>query len=201
MKKKYELMAIVRSSITDKEIQDRIASLKEMIGSEVVFEEKWGIRPLAYRIKKEPKGFYVVWNFMFEPEELFELERNIRLLPDVIRFLLINLPEGYEPMTLAQIEAGLEKLRDEKSKKRGTRPGMEAPEGAPMRKESMSFKESSPAKASLPLQAKPEVKPAALETAASAGTPLSGVKEEDKKPKKSFDQKLEDILRDDSLGL
>ncbi len=190
MKKKYELMAIVRASITDKDIQDRIKDVKDLLGTEIVFEEKWGIRPFAYRIKKEPKGYYVVWNFMAEPDSIAELERNIRLMGDVIRFLLINLPEGYEPMTLAQIDAGLEKLREEKSKKRGTRPGMEAPEGAPMRKESMPFhhKEKSP------------------EKAAPAQSPAEVVKKEevlvdDKKPKKSFDQKLEDILKDDSLGL
>lgn len=188
MKKKYELMAIISSQITDHEIEKRLVGLRELLG-DIAYEELWGMRPFAYRIKNQEKGYYVVWNFMVEPEAIHELEKTLKLYPDLLRFLISSVPEEYSPMTLKEIEAGLEALRKQKTEKRtsGGRPmpGKAKPE------------KSEPVKKATP-KAEPEAP--APKTSPQESTP-SATEEEKPKKTKTLDEKLKDILSDDDLGL
>lgn len=189
MKRKFELMAIISPAITDKEIEARIHELKELLGTEIVFEERWGMRPTAFKIKFQSKGYYVVFNFMLESDLVKELEANLRLIPDVIRTLLIQVPDDYKPITYKEVCDGLEKMMKQKTEKRfGGKPMLKKAEPeikaavapiAPVKKE---------------LKGEEIVKPEPSRPAPSAEP-----KKEEKK--KSFDQKLEDILSDADLGL
>jgi len=119
MKQKYELMIIISSQITDPEIEKRVKELKSRLGDEIVYEEIWGMRDFAYPIQKQPKGYYVVWNFMMTAKEIKAFEDSLKLFPDLLRYLILQVPEEYTPMKLKDIEAGLEALRQEKAEKRG----------------------------------------------------------------------------------
>lgn len=175
MKQRYELMAIISSQITDQEIQKRLKDLKDLLG-EVLFEEIWGIRPFAYRIKKHEKGHYSVFNFSVEGEKISELEASLRLFPDLLRYLLIRVPENYTPLKLSEIEEGLQKLQGEKAERRRGK----------------MAKERSAAPDLRPLKAPPKV-PVVLKKEESTPAP--------EKKKKSLDEKLQDIMSDDDLGL
>ncbi|MDP3975604.1 MAG: 30S ribosomal protein S6, partial [bacterium] len=121
MSQKYELMVIISGKISDREVEERLKGLKEALGPSLTFEEIWGLRSLAYPIKKQSKGHYAVWNFISNAEALKELEGELKHFPDLLRYLLVTVPENYTPITLAQVEAGLEKLRAEKEEKRGAK--------------------------------------------------------------------------------
>lgn len=63
----------------------------------ISYEDNWGRRDLAYKIKKQTRGHYVVFNFTAAPEAVAELRANIKLNPAVIRHLLTTVPEDYQP--------------------------------------------------------------------------------------------------------
>lgn len=184
MKKKYELMAIISSQITDHEIEKRLGGLRELLG-DIGYEELWGMRPFAYRINKQEKGYYVVWNFMAETESIHELEKTLKLYPDLLRFLITSVPEEYKPITLKEIEAGLEALKKQKADKRSSggrpMPGKPKPEKAEPAKKTAS-------------------EPRAPKAAAQE-TPAAETEETKAKKTKTLDEKLKDILSDDDLGL
>jgi len=183
--KKYELMVILSSRITQGEIEKRLKELKELL-SEISYEELWGTRPFAYPIKGHEQGYYAVWNFTMDPEEVKDLEKTLQLFPDLVRHLIVQVPENYTPITLKEIEAGLEEIKKQKAEKRG---GMRG--GKPKGKEEEK-------------KAAPERKKATEAAPAEKSAPESEEKttsEDKKKPSRSFDQKLEDILSNDDLGL
>lgn len=178
-------MVIINSRITSSETEKRLADLRELLG-EITYEELWGNRPFAYPIKGHENGYYAVWNFLFDPQGVLELERSLGLFPDLVRFLVLQVPENYTPITLKEIEAGLDQLRKEKAEKRG---GVR--NAADKRKDDEKAKKASEAP-----RAKTEEKASIEEKA-----PVEEKASEEKAPKKSFDQKLEDILSNDDLGL
>lgn len=190
--KKYELMVIVNSQITQNEIEKRLKEIKELL-SEVSFEEIWGIRTFAYPIKGNETGFYAVWNFMKDPNDIHELERTLNLIPDLVRFLVLQVPDDYTPVTLKEIDAGMEEVRKEKADKRS---GQRNPRGdrKPEQKEAAPATKAAPA-AAVPAPA------AAVKEAPAPEKKEEPSTEEKAKKSRSFDQKLEDILSNDDLGL
>lgn len=185
MNQKYELMIIISSNITEEAIQKSLKEVKSHLGSEVVFEELWGMRPFAYPIKKQDKGYYVVWNFMGNSETSDNIEEALKHMPEVLRHLLIKVPADYTPISLEQVEAELEELREEKAEKRG-----KTKNALQRRKE--KEKEGDDEKPATKAAPKTEEKPA---------TEKEEAPKEDKKDDKSLDQKLDDILSDSDLGL
>jgi small subunit ribosomal protein S6 len=193
MKKKYELMVILNSRIANSEIEKRLAELRTLL-AEISFEELWGNRPFAYPIKGHEQGYYAVWNFMHSPEDVQELEKTLQLFPDLIRFLVLQVPENYAPITLKEIEEGLDELRKQKAEKRGS-----VRNAADKRKD--DEKKASPEAPKAP-EAAPAPKVVAKAAPAPAEEKATEEKSSEEKPsKKSFDQKLEDILSNDDLGL
>jgi small subunit ribosomal protein S6 len=91
----YEVTYIIRPSLEETEVEERVAAIAEQLkgnGAEIVGEiEKMGKRRLAYEINDVREGFYVVMKFKSEPAPAKELERQMRLNDDVMRHLLINL--------------------------------------------------------------------------------------------------------------
>jgi small subunit ribosomal protein S6 len=93
----YEVTYILRPSLEETEIDERINTLAESLktnGGEVVGEiEKMGKRRLAYEIDDVREGYYVVMKFKSDAAQAKELERQMRLNDDVMRALLIKLEE------------------------------------------------------------------------------------------------------------
>lgn len=194
--KKYELMVIINSRITQKEIDSRIKELKELL-QEISFEELWGVRPFAYPIKGHEQGYYAVWNFMMDPSAIKDLEKTLHLFPDLVRYLIVQVPEQYKSITLQEIDAGLDELRKQKAEKRGSVRNAQDKRKDDEKKVSSEVKRApdalAPAPAPAPTPA-PAVEAKVEKAAASEG-------KKDEKGKKSFDEKLDDILSDDDLGL
>ncbi len=92
----YESVVIARPELTDSQIENLIDSLSEILSNEkgkVVKKENWGLRSLAYKIKKNKKGHYFMLNLDSDPSALFEYERQMRINEDIIRFLTIKINE------------------------------------------------------------------------------------------------------------
>ena len=199
--KKYELMAILNSQITQNEIDKRLKELKGLLG-EISFEELWGIRAFAYPIKGQEKGYYAVWNFLMDQEGVQELEKTLKLFPDLLRFLILQVPENYAPLKLQEIEAGVEQIRQDKAEKRGGgRTASDKRKDDEKKTHTEEKKMPAPAPTS-PEKKEPEPEPKKKEAEKpEAAAPAEEKKDEDGKKTRSFDEKLDDILSNDDLGL
>ncbi len=89
----YESIFIARQDIPATQVEALTASFTQILtanGGSVKKTEQWGLRTLAYRIRKNKKGHYVLMNLDAPPAAVAEMERNMRLNEDVLRFLTVK---------------------------------------------------------------------------------------------------------------
>jgi small subunit ribosomal protein S6 len=95
----YESVFIARQDIASAQVESMADEFTEIIksaGGSIKKREYWGLRSLAYRIKKNRKGHYVMFNMETGPEALREYERIMGLNEDILRFLNIQIGEVEE---------------------------------------------------------------------------------------------------------
>ena len=92
---KYETVFIINPSVEEAGIKDLIQKFSDIINNDGKVEEvqEMGKRKLAYEIKKNSEGYYVVINFEANPELIKELERNYRITDSIIKFIVIRKDE------------------------------------------------------------------------------------------------------------
>ena len=86
----YETVFILTPVLSEaqmKEAVEKFTGLLKAEGAEIVSEENWGLRKLAYPIDKKTTGFYVLVEFKAKPESIATLEVQFRRYERVIRFL------------------------------------------------------------------------------------------------------------------
>ena len=91
--KHYETMFILKPTLVEEEIKQKIDFYKEAItknGGEIKNCLDMGMRNLAYEIKKHQRGYYFVIYFTTEPKAILELERLYRINEDILRFIVIK---------------------------------------------------------------------------------------------------------------
>ncbi|HEX5836843.1 MAG TPA: 30S ribosomal protein S6 [Anaerolineales bacterium] len=87
----YELVCIVQPELDEtafKAVVDRVSSWVTESGGSVDKVDIWGRRRMAYQIRKQREGQYVLMNVTLDPKATSELERNIRYLETVLRHML-----------------------------------------------------------------------------------------------------------------
>ena len=88
----YEVLFIIDPALEDEKKEATIEAVKEIIASEgeVGNVDVWGMRKLAYPIKKKSEGYYVVIEFKAEPTLPKELDRRLKISDNVMRHLIDN---------------------------------------------------------------------------------------------------------------
>ena len=92
----YENVFIARQDIAASQVDALIERFEGVItanGGKVTKKENWGLRALAYRMNKNRKGYYVLFNIDAPAKALIELERQRRFDEDVIRYLSVRVDE------------------------------------------------------------------------------------------------------------
>lgn len=93
MKRPYELTFIVRIDPSEEVMNDTVEQVKSWVEAEelgkVTKIDRWGRRKLAYEINKQREGYYVLFEAEIDPKGLPELERNLKLSNNVLRYLLV----------------------------------------------------------------------------------------------------------------
>ncbi|MEG9861419.1 MAG: 30S ribosomal protein S6 [Parvularculales bacterium] len=92
----YEHIFIARQDISAQQaetLMDDYAALIREHGGIIGRTEYWGLRPLAYRIKKNRKGHYILMDIDSSHDAVAEMERQMRFNDDVIRFLTVRVQE------------------------------------------------------------------------------------------------------------
>ncbi len=89
--RKYELVCIIQPELDEtafKVVIERVSSWIAEAGGSVDKVDVWGRRRLAYPIRKQKEGQYVLMNVSLDPQSTSELERNLRYLEPVLRHML-----------------------------------------------------------------------------------------------------------------
>ncbi len=92
----YECVLIARNDVTQQQVEavaDTIATQLEGEGGSVKKREYWGLRSLAYRIKKNRKGHYMLLGLDAKAPSINEMERQLGLNEDILRFMTIRVEE------------------------------------------------------------------------------------------------------------
>lgn len=94
MRHLYELTFIVRNDPNEQVINESITQVQGWVEADqlgqVTNTDRWGRRKLAYEIDKQRDGYYVCMTAEVDPKNLPELERNMRISPNILRYLLIR---------------------------------------------------------------------------------------------------------------
>lgn len=92
----YESVFIARQDVSAPQVETLADTFTEIIsggGGSVTKREYWGLRNLAYRIKKNRKGHYVLLNIDAPSAAIQEMERNMRISEDILRYMTIRVEE------------------------------------------------------------------------------------------------------------
>ena len=90
----YELMVIVHPDLDENALNGVIDKVKGWItdsGGAIAKVDPWGRRRMAYAIRKQREGQYVLLNMSMQPKFSAELERNLRFLEPVMRYSIVAL--------------------------------------------------------------------------------------------------------------
>ncbi len=104
----YETVYILRPNLgEDKftEIIERTNAIVANDGGTVIDVDRWGIRKLAYEIKKETLGYYVLMNYAAHGTTVNEIERIFRIDDQLLRYLTIKLADSID-------EAGIDQVKE-----------------------------------------------------------------------------------------
>src|SRR3990172_9536801 len=108
----YENIFIARQDISAAQVDalaDGFAAIIAAQGGKVTKKESWGLKNLSYRIRKNRKGHYMLFNIDAPPAAVAEMERNMRLNEDVLRYLTVRteaLEEGPSAMLQSRQREG-----------------------------------------------------------------------------------------------
>ena len=91
--RRYETIFILRPTLGEEQISTLIENTTNIIQEEkgqIIEADRWGIKKLAYPIKKETLGFYVFCDYAGTPEAVTEIERKFRIHDSVLRYLTVK---------------------------------------------------------------------------------------------------------------
>ncbi len=91
--KHYETGVIIAPSLSDEQIEEQISQMTELITSmkgNLLREERWGKRKLAYPIKRFTNGYYLFLDYEARPEVAAELERRFRQSDLILRYMTVK---------------------------------------------------------------------------------------------------------------
>ena len=130
----YENVFIARQDISGTQVDALADTFTQLIaeqGGEVKKREYWGLRNLAYRMKKNRKGHYVLLNIEAPSAAIAELERTMRINEDVLRYLTLRVDEHEEGPSPVMQSRGSREDRPRRDRDRYGEPREDRPaEGA-----------------------------------------------------------------------
>ena len=86
----YETVFILTPVLSDDQMKEAVSKFRDFLtnnGAEIINEENWGLKKLAYAIEKKSTGFYILMEFKAQPELIKKLEINYRRDERVLRYL------------------------------------------------------------------------------------------------------------------
>src|SRR5690606_10971660 len=117
----YEHIVLARQDVSPQQVEELTNQFTEVLtqgGGKVTKNEYWGLKSLSYRIKKNRKAHYSLLNIDAPAPAVAEMERQMRINEDILRFMTVRVDEREEgPSAMLQ-----RRDRDEERSDRGGRP-------------------------------------------------------------------------------
>ena len=113
----YETVFIARQDISSAQAETLAETYTQMIadnGGSVVKTEHWGLKTLAFRMNKNRKGHYVLFNIDAPSAAVLEMERNMRINEDILRYMSIRVDEHEEGPSAMMRKADRDRDRDDR---------------------------------------------------------------------------------------
>ncbi len=194
--KPYELMLIMSSDLREPEVKKKLKEITDMIekaGGKITHEDFWGKRNLAYRIGKHSEGYYMVYNTEMLNQSLSELKEHLRIEKDVIRSMILTLPEGHT-YTKYDLDAIVEEKK-KPSHRPSHRPSYaKRPEDQPVPEKKAKVIEEKK-------EEEPKKEPARTDTGGEVKKKEAKEDKTDKEKDADLDKKLDEILEGEDLKL
>ncbi len=112
----YETLFVVKPTLTEEEITAQINKIKDVLtkeNAELIVEDVLGMRKLAYPVDKHLRGYYTVLYYKAEGSSIAEIERNLKINENIIKFLSVKYSKKKE---VAQFEKMTEAAKKKESK-------------------------------------------------------------------------------------
>ncbi|MBC8209337.1 MAG: 30S ribosomal protein S6 [Desulfobulbaceae bacterium] len=109
--RRYETIYILRPNMSETEISsiiDNTTAILTSNGGTTIQLDKWGMRKLAYEIKKESLGYYVYCDYTANPAECAEMERKFRIDDSVLKYMTVKLNKDISSEEVAAVMAEIE---------------------------------------------------------------------------------------------
>lgn len=90
---KYETMYILQPQLEEEQVDELIEKFKSIIereGGQLSNLDKWGKRKLAYEVKKQKEGFYILMHYTAPAHTTDQLERSFKITDGVLRYLIVR---------------------------------------------------------------------------------------------------------------
>jgi small subunit ribosomal protein S6 len=123
--RRYETILIAHVDLSEDELSSLIARYSTIITGQkgiLVKVERWGKRRLAYMIKKQARGFYILIDYAGESAAVNELERNLKINDKILKFMTVLKDDAVDPAALEKEIAEAAQKTEKKEEVKATAP-------------------------------------------------------------------------------
>ena len=113
--RRYETIFIVRQNVAEDDVDafiNRASSIIEGDGGTIINIDKWGLKKLAYLIKKESQVYYVYVDYAGIPDSVSQMERIFRIDDKILKYLTVKLADSCDPEAIKEELANAESAAD-----------------------------------------------------------------------------------------
>jgi len=114
----YETLFVVKPTLTEEETASEIAKIKEVltkVEAELLAADDMGMRKLAYPVQKNDRGYYTVLFYKANGDAIAEIERNLKINEEVIKFLTVKYVKNKEIAQFEKLVAAANKNAEPKA--------------------------------------------------------------------------------------
>lgn len=86
----YELMFILSGKLSKENIKPEIDKIEKAIGGKIIKKDEWGTKDLAYEIKKEKTGYYIIYYVETGIDNIDEVNHLVRINKSILRLMVIK---------------------------------------------------------------------------------------------------------------
>lgn len=114
--RRYETIFILRPNLGEIQLKQSLKRVEDIVangGGDLIETDEWGMRELAYRIKRERRGYYVRLDYVASGAVMNEVERNLKLMDESLRHLSVMVEEDADAAHLrGEVEARQRRLAE-----------------------------------------------------------------------------------------
>jgi small subunit ribosomal protein S6 len=117
----YEHIFLARQDLTSQQVETMIEGFRNVIetgGGTVEKAEMWGVKSLAYRLKKNRKAHFTMLGLSAPPAAIAEMERQMRISEDVLRFMTLKVEEIEEGPSIMMQKRDRDERKDRERRRR-----------------------------------------------------------------------------------